>query len=350
MYMVCTLHTLGQGGILEATSKYSSQYYLAWLLEIAAYCAVNCFALISGYVGVTARFRPINLLRLWLQAAFYTISITLIFRFAAPETVSLKTLLKAFIPFCTNTYWYLTAYALLFLTLPLLNSLLLQSHLRDTLRSILLILAIPASLLAILPGRNTIAAPFCGGYSAIWLAYLYLIGGFIHLNGIDALLHLPHPGAHRINALIHALFASRTACALTYVAVILLTYLAWMALPLLEQRLIGHPSHIISFVAYNSPTILIASIALLQLFTQLQLPSSLNAVIRFASPLAFSVYLIQNQPLIWKHLFHQAFSGFAALSPLPFLLVCVATPLAIYLVCSAIDFLRLQLFKFLRLP
>lgn len=70
MYMVCTLHTLGQGGILEATSEHSSQYCLAWLLEIAAYCAVDCFALISGYVGATARFRPINLLRLWLQAAF----------------------------------------------------------------------------------------------------------------------------------------------------------------------------------------------------------------------------------------------------------------------------------------
>ncbi|MBR4172933.1 MAG: hypothetical protein IKR46_01015 [Clostridia bacterium] len=49
MYMVCVLHTLGQGGVLETLSVGSTKYYAFWLLEISQYYAVNSFALISGY-------------------------------------------------------------------------------------------------------------------------------------------------------------------------------------------------------------------------------------------------------------------------------------------------------------
>ena len=49
MFMVVVLHVLGQGGVLKAAKN--GQYIISWLLEIIAYCAVNCYAIISGYVG-----------------------------------------------------------------------------------------------------------------------------------------------------------------------------------------------------------------------------------------------------------------------------------------------------------
>ena len=51
MFFVVVLHSLGQGGILFNTAVGSSQYKVAWLLEIFAYGAVDIFALISGYVS-----------------------------------------------------------------------------------------------------------------------------------------------------------------------------------------------------------------------------------------------------------------------------------------------------------
>lgn len=80
MFMVVILHTLGQGGVLSASTTLSTQYETAWFLEIVAYCAVNCYAIISGYVGVTAKYRCSNMAVLWLRVVFYTVLITLAFR------------------------------------------------------------------------------------------------------------------------------------------------------------------------------------------------------------------------------------------------------------------------------
>ena len=51
MFLVVLLHSLGQGGLLQNLSITDKQYSFVWLLEIFAYCAVNIFGLISGYVS-----------------------------------------------------------------------------------------------------------------------------------------------------------------------------------------------------------------------------------------------------------------------------------------------------------
>lgn len=57
MYMVAVLHTLGQGGILGSFKQGDLSFSIAWFLETAAFGAVDCFALISGYVGYHSHFR-----------------------------------------------------------------------------------------------------------------------------------------------------------------------------------------------------------------------------------------------------------------------------------------------------
>ena len=48
MYMVCLLHTLGQGGLLQAAAPGSAGFALLWLLEVLASCAVDGVAVESG--------------------------------------------------------------------------------------------------------------------------------------------------------------------------------------------------------------------------------------------------------------------------------------------------------------
>ena len=41
VFMVCMLHTLGQGGILNASAEGTNAYRAYWFLEILSYCAVD---------------------------------------------------------------------------------------------------------------------------------------------------------------------------------------------------------------------------------------------------------------------------------------------------------------------
>ena len=71
MFMIVSLHTLGQGGILASVTPNSPQFHIAWILEIACFCAVNIYALISGYVLSDKPFRLSRLINLRLQLLLY---------------------------------------------------------------------------------------------------------------------------------------------------------------------------------------------------------------------------------------------------------------------------------------
>ena len=55
MWMVVILHILNKGGALGASAPLSAGRETALLLDMAAYCAVDCYG-ISGYVGAGHRF------------------------------------------------------------------------------------------------------------------------------------------------------------------------------------------------------------------------------------------------------------------------------------------------------
>ena len=82
MFFVVVLHSYGNGGILTNTIENTTQYKIAWFIEIIAYCAVDVFALISGYVCYKQNNNKINFSRfinLWFQVVFYGLIISLIF-------------------------------------------------------------------------------------------------------------------------------------------------------------------------------------------------------------------------------------------------------------------------------
>ena len=57
MLMICNLHVLGIGGVLDKVGNQKDIYYfLANILEAFSYPAVNIFILISGYVGLYSQF------------------------------------------------------------------------------------------------------------------------------------------------------------------------------------------------------------------------------------------------------------------------------------------------------
>ena len=151
MWMVVILHILNKGGVLAAAAPLSAGQGTARLLETAAYCAVNCYGLISGYVGVQRRFRYSGALALWLRVAFYTLGITAVFACLMPGSVNGDRVLRAFFPVLFRQYWYVTAYFGMCLFIPFFN-LLLNRLSKGQLRLLALSIVL---VFSVLPTKNS---------------------------------------------------------------------------------------------------------------------------------------------------------------------------------------------------
>ena len=182
MLFIVVWHILLHGGIFQSVEPMSTNAYLASFLSLIVIPGVNCYALISGYVGVNARFRYRHIFKLYLWVMFYSVfvSIAVIFLFA--DHVSWGMVRNAFLPVTTTQYWYFTAYFVMYFFIPGFNFLLHNMSKKDLQRLIIAIVV----LFSIVPtiANKDIFATY-NGMNALWLGALYMIGGYIRLYGLN---------------------------------------------------------------------------------------------------------------------------------------------------------------------
>ena len=325
MWMVVILHILNKGGVLEAAAPLSAGRDTARLLEIAAYCAVNCYGLISGYVGVGHRFRYSGTITLWLRAAFYTLGITAAFALLMQGSVNGDRVLRAFLPVLFRQYWYVTAYFGMCLFIPFFN-LLLERLTRHQAKVLALSIVVVFSVLPTLRQKDVFLTD--NGYSVLWLSCLYLLGGILRLYGRQERKPLRW--------------------AAVYLGCVLVTWLVKLAGDRLWMARTGHLCDKVLLTTYTSPTILLAAAALVLCYTGLRIGPGFGSFIEKASPLAFSVYLIHAHPLIWEHWLAGRFAFLADKPPVLLTLGVLGGAFGIYAVCSLADILRAWLFRLLR--
>lgn len=325
MLMVAVLHILGHGGILKNTAVLSFRYEAAWFLEIAAYCAVNCYALISGYVGVNSKFKYTNIFYIWLQVAFYNVLINFVGAAVLPN-MGVKEVLRAFLPVSYRTYWYFTAYFCMFFFLPIINKGLNALNKKQLLALVGAIFGI-LCLIPLIPEWDIFVSN--NGYSAIWLLSLYIFGGAIKKA---------------------ELFSKAKAI------VMLLMYFVMIALTWLHKLYVDY--HNLNFpneekleallVKYTSPTILLSAVFLVAFFSKLKVAPLWAKVIGVIAPVSFGVYLIHENPVVRENIVRKAFVEFPKFGPIKLVLCVLGCALAIYIICGLIDYLRERLFKLLR--
>lgn len=326
MLMVVILHILGQGGILKGTTPITVNYEVSWFLEIAALCAVNCYALISGFVGYGSKFKYTNIVYIWIQVVFYNFFITLIYSFILPNVPN-ERLWGAIFPVTNRAYWYFTAYFCVYFLTPIINTAI--KHLTENkLKAISLSLILIFTVIPLFTKRDLFFT--IDGYSAIWLAILYFLGGVIKKCRILEKI--------RIRWLL-----------LMYLGVVLITWLYKLWADSHNMFSPSEPKMRQIFVEYTSPTILFAAIFLLVAFSKLKINKRVIKFVKWAAPLSFGVYLIHVQHYIWQQLFKNAFAYYTEFNTVALVFSVLGTAVVIYIVCSLIDFLRGKLFELLKI-
>lgn len=310
MLMICLLHVISFGGVLPSIPEGSVNSAALNLLKVCTLCAVNCFALISGYAATDKPIKYSKIVNMWFQAFFYSFAVSLTLSLVGVGApLGIKDLIRLALPVTFNQFWYFSSYVLLFFALPILNNYLFNLN-KTSAQKLFFILIILCSILTLLTD------PFITnyGYSPLWLMIMYCLG--------------------MLAKKIH-LFEGRK----TYVLIILfvLSTLFTLAFDMYNIHM---------FYSYVAPTIVFNALLLVVLFSRIRLKGTIISKI---SPLVFGVYLFQMSHVIWYELLQNRFA-FIAEKPLPLCLLYVFFFAAcIFISGLAIEFLRSKLAKVLRI-
>ena len=331
MLMVVMYHVIGHGKIISAAKAYPEKYWVLCFLDCIVFCAVNCFALISGYVGVNSKYKLKNLALLYCRVAFYSIIIAVVFKVIRPDSVGNGSLVLSFFPFVTKQYWYFSCYAILFLFIPILNIALMklsQKMMTFLLAAVVLVVSV------LIPAFSLFISDWTGlrqGFSPWWLMILYLIGGYVRRYGMF----------NRVKTYV---------LSLKFLISVLLTLMLKAIFKWATDRFLGEAIDDSQFISYLSITVLASAVFLLLIFERLNFKSKrIIKMISFLSPLAFSVYLIHDSTLIREQFITDKFTWIADLPLYQMIFVLFAVVAGIYIVCSAIDLIREYLFRWVSL-
>lgn len=323
MFFIVLLHILEHGGILENANFFDANYAVAWIIEICAYCAVNCYALISGYVGCEGKFKISNIVLLWLQVQFYNCLFTLIFicLFKVDE-LSFSNIYNMLLPVISDRYWYFTQYYGLFFFMPLLNTILKTADKKSIRFSLVCILFV----LSIIQGffyKDVFGTN--NGYSLLWLMVLYLIGGYIKKFNITM--------GNKIKLFIG------------YMGIVCITFIFKMIIQTATNKIFGEPKLGRWFIRYTSPMILAASLCLFLIFESVVIRKKHICVVNKLSRLTFGVYLVHDNPFVRDYLIKNSFLD-VLVKPWGVEILCIfGSAMLIYTICSLIDFLRYKVFE-----
>ena len=303
MFMVCMLHVLGQGGVLKACQEGTLKYNVFWFLEIFSYCAVDGFAMISGYMTNTDKPQKYEkIIQMWFQVFFYSCIITLLLTIVGVnENLSKLVIVKSAFPVMNQAYWYFTAYFGLFFLIPFCNKFIFTVD-ELSARKLLVILIFVFTFIGVYsdPFRTK------NGYSLIWLLVLYCIGGLAKRS---------------------KLFETKKSSTLIILWALCIIF-TWTAKCFAGNK---------KFVSYISPTILCSALIMIVLFSRLNLKGT---IIKKISPLAFGIYLFQLNPIVWTKVIKGAFSDIPSQNVVIGVLYAFGSALAIFASGLLVEFIR----------
>jgi len=324
MLGIVGLHVLNAGGAFARENLTSLTELPLSVLYIFCAASVNTFAMLTGYLYADKpNVKYKNIVRLIFTVLFYSAAITALFAVFRREVFdSVKDVIKYLLPPLAGRFWYITCYVLLFVLIPFLNKLIDSL----SLRSFRLLVILSLIFTSVLP--TFLLTDFFGlsrGYCTAWLIVCYLVGAYIKRS--------KHDVSVRFLLMLYALCA---------VAVTVLSVAAWVIL---------RSFSIYKFlVAYVSPFIVLISGVSILLFAKLDIKNTaLTKVIDSLSGGSFDVYIIHSHILVFDFIITGGFAFIRDMSPVLAVPAVLISMVAVYLICWAISYLKILIFKIARI-
>lgn len=318
MFGIVTLHILNHGGGLntETDALHSS---VVWIIEVAAYPAVNCYALISGFTGYKNQehqHRYWKYILVYLQVYFYSVVSAMIYVLIVRD-YSLTMLLKSMLPVTTKQYWYFTAYTGVFFLEGIINKFIYKLS-KEKCQNLFVIIG---CLLIYFTFCGQFADPFCvnGGYSFLWLLIMYLVGALIKKLDIG----------------------NNTSSVKLLCLGVGLWIVTWGL-----KMLMGDYCFLLR---YTSITIVGMASVWLIIFSKIAVNETFIKYIKSFTPCVFGVYLLHDNNFVRELLISNKFSWIAMQPILAIPLYVLFIGIAVLISCLLIDKMRYGLFSLLRI-
>ena len=332
MINIINLHINRYSYLLSIFDFSSPKYKHIWRLEIFSYPAVDNFGLISGIVGYK-KYKFSNLIYLWIKSSFYSIFLTIYSIFIHKKKIKKKIIILSLFPILIKRNWYINAYFSMYLLIPIINNgiILLNKNIHRNLIISFIFFYNVYYIISIILGLYSISELLNNGYSSMWLIILYIIGAYI--------------GKYKIS--------KKKKITRVYIFSYLLMYLfSFLYTSEITFKLIEFKSTITKiFINYISPTIIMQSISLIMILSKIDIKNKLLIkIISFLSPLTFSALLIHE--ILFREKSNKIkilFNWIIDFKNEMLFYKIYGTGVIIYLICVFIDYIRLIIFKLLRI-
>ena len=300
------------GGLLSNTLPGTLNYFIARFSEVLTIIACNMFVLISGYfLCNNNKIKIRKIVDIVLLLLFYGIVIYVISIFTGLTIFNKETLKLMFITI--DARWFIDVYILLYLLHPYLNKII--SNISKKQHTILILIFIfffsvwssilkPHGILNL----NTFVSD--GGYGITNFVMLYFIGTYIRL----------YYDNKKINKLI--LF-------ILYIFLSLLGTFVYYSFP--------------SAINYNFIINVINSIIVFLIFKNIQITK--GKIISKYAECSLAVYIIHENLFIVSYIYRNIFKSPSFYDSSFLLIHMISSCIAIFIICSLIEFVRKYLFK-----
>ncbi len=324
MFMIVILHVTVQGGVMKNASGIG--LIATQVLCAIVACAVNLFGMTTGYLMFNRKIKYSRIVGIWLQVVFYGVLLNLIMKFIFEESIAKSDWFGAILPITFRSWWYVSAYFLLFFLIPYLNRMLATlSHKQGLiLGGVLLALFCGISFLS-----PTDVAGISNGMSLIWLCVLYIWGALIkkYENQISV-----KPRWFALGWLL-------TIC------------LAMLSKPIVAvaSKITGFSISESLFTEWNSVIVVAMAMMLMLFCLKVKLPHWLGKAMGWIAPLSFAVYIIHEHPVACKQIMNSKYVFLAEQNVLVMILGILGCAVLIFVGCVLIEWGRVWLFKLLRI-
>lgn len=331
-FMVVILHCLSFTGCLDLKTSYIN-FHVYYLVNCFAFCAVNIFGLISGYIGYTSEkkeeYHLSRILHLYITVLSYSLGILALYCIKNNVFIFSRGHIKYFTPFLSETWWYLTDYVAVFFFMPYINALLntLGKEMAKRMLYLIVILFSICSIIARFLGNESFFG-VKGGYSMVWLLSLYYYGAYFKKYGFPKLIER---------------YPIRIYCAVS-----IFSWLGYEFIRFMLEKWGVDVTGRLYLLYYVSIPVLLQGVTLLCFFSREREAFRTEGVIGDISKLmamtSFGVFIAHTHPLAKGILFKRFFPQDYANSSLGIVKV-LGYAIVLYLLCFCVEYGRNRIYR-----